>query len=74
MCGSLELQTKNIVAGSVRLFYAIIYSLFLGFGMTIGSVIYKSIDKTASDEIQCRSNINLLFRFLSVPIFTAWWI
>ncbi|CCJ31031.1 unnamed protein product [Pneumocystis jirovecii] len=71
LCGSLELQTKNIVAGSVRLFYAIIYSLFLGFGMTIGSVIYKSIDKTASDEIQCRSNINLLFRFLSVPIFTA---
>ncbi|KAG5519707.1 hypothetical protein PMAC_001863 [Pneumocystis sp. 'macacae'] len=71
LCGSLELQTKNIVAGSVRLFYAIIYSLFLGFGMTIGSVIYRLIDKTASNEIQCHSNISFLFRFLSVPIFTA---
>jgi uncharacterized membrane protein YjjP (DUF1212 family) len=26
LCGSLELQSKNIVAGSVRMFYAIIYS------------------------------------------------
>ncbi|KAG4303630.1 hypothetical protein PCANB_000038 [Pneumocystis canis] len=71
LCGSLELQTKNIVAGSVRLFYAIIYSLFLGFGITIGSVIYKSMDRTATNETQCHSNINILFRFLSVPIFTA---
>ena len=34
LCGSLELQSKNIVAGSVRMVYAIIYSLFLGFGIT----------------------------------------
>lgn len=71
LCGSLELQTKNIVAGSVRLFYAIVYSLFLGFGITIGSIIYGSMDRTASNEIYCQSNINTLFRFLSVPIFTA---
>ncbi|KAG4303780.1 hypothetical protein PORY_002805 [Pneumocystis oryctolagi] len=70
LSGSLELQTKNIVAGSVRLFYAIIYSLFLGFGMSIGSVIYKSMDKMASNETQCHSNINLWLRFLFVPIFT----
>jgi hypothetical protein len=29
VCGSLELATKNIVTGSVRMVYAIIYSLFL---------------------------------------------
>lgn len=29
VCGSLELASKNIVAGSVRMVYAIIYSLFL---------------------------------------------
>ncbi|KTW29416.1 hypothetical protein T552_01367 [Pneumocystis carinii B80] len=71
LCGSLELQTKNIVAGSVRLFYAIIYSLFLGFGITIGSVIYGSMDQKASNETYCRSNIDVLYRFISVPLFTA---
>ncbi|EMR11573.1 hypothetical protein PNEG_00017 [Pneumocystis murina B123] len=71
LCGSLELQTKNIVAGSVRLFYAIIYSLFLGFGITIGSVIYGSMDRKASNETYCQSNIDILYRFISVPIFTA---
>jgi len=39
LCAALELQSKNIVAGSVRMVYAIIYSLFLGFGILIGSVI-----------------------------------
>lgn len=29
VCGSLELASKNIVTGSVRMVYAIIYSLFL---------------------------------------------
>lgn len=29
VCGALELASKNIVAGSVRMVYAIIYSLFL---------------------------------------------
>jgi uncharacterized membrane protein YjjP (DUF1212 family) len=39
LCAALELQSKNMVAGSVRMVYAIIYSLFLGFGILIGSVI-----------------------------------
>jgi hypothetical protein len=29
VCGALELASKNIVSGSVRMVYAIIYSLFL---------------------------------------------
>ena len=36
LCASLELQSRSIVAGSVRMVYAIIYSLFLGFGITVG--------------------------------------
>ncbi|GMG21192.1 unnamed protein product [Ambrosiozyma monospora] len=31
LCGSLELQSRNLVAGSVRMFYAFIYSLMLSF-------------------------------------------
>ncbi|KAH7105426.1 hypothetical protein BKA62DRAFT_812904 [Auriculariales sp. MPI-PUGE-AT-0066] len=44
LCSALELASKNIVCGSVRMIYAIIYSLFLGFGLTIGSDFYLLLD------------------------------
>ncbi|WWC88855.1 uncharacterized protein L201_003770 [Kwoniella dendrophila CBS 6074] len=47
LCGSLELASKNIMSGSVRMVYAIIYSLFLGFGITIGSDLFYVFDKNA---------------------------
>lgn len=47
VCGSLELASKNIMSGSVRMVYAIIYSLFLGFGITIGSDLFYVIDRPA---------------------------
>ena len=39
LCAALELQSKSLVSGSVRMVYAIIYSLFLGFGILVGSVV-----------------------------------
>ncbi|OCF62312.1 hypothetical protein L486_01980 [Kwoniella mangroviensis CBS 10435] len=47
LCGSLELASKNIMSGSVRMVYAIIYSLFLGFGITIGSDLFYVFDRNA---------------------------
>ncbi|EPQ52989.1 DUF1212-domain-containing protein [Gloeophyllum trabeum ATCC 11539] len=41
--GSLELSSRNIVSGAVRLCFAIMYSLFLGFGLAIGAEIYQAI-------------------------------
>lgn len=73
LCGSLELQSKSLVAGSVRMVYAIIYSLFLGFGITIGTSIYGVIDKNASSEYTCPSNPmggEYISRFPFVPLFT----
>lgn len=43
MCGSLEIMSRNIVAGSVRMCYAVVYSLFLGFGLAIGAEAYEKI-------------------------------
>ena len=43
LCGSLELSSRNIVAGSVRLCYALVYSLFLGFGLAIGAQVYEKM-------------------------------
>ena len=57
LCGSLELQSRNIVAGSVRMIYAVIYSLFLGFGITIGTAIFGAIDKNATNDINCRTTM-----------------
>lgn len=58
LCGALELQAKSIIAGSVRLVYAIIYSLFLGFALTMGTAIYGVIDKEATSETVCREPLS----------------
>lgn len=70
LCGSLELQSRNMVAGSVRMVYAIIYSLFLGFGITIGTSFYGGIDKNATSDTSCRTDTPTWFKFIFVPPFT----
>ncbi|CCH45541.1 putative membrane protein [Wickerhamomyces ciferrii] len=70
LCGSLELQSRNLVAGAVRMFYAIIYSLFLGFGITLGAALYGWIDKNATSETVCHEQISDWYKFLFVPMFT----
>ncbi|KAH9486583.1 Pheromone-regulated membrane protein 10 [Psilocybe cubensis] len=50
LISALELMSKNIFCGSVRIVYAIIYTLFLGFGLTIGSDFYLVIDRHARRE------------------------
>ncbi|KAJ7706362.1 hypothetical protein B0H17DRAFT_919283 [Mycena rosella] len=47
LISALELMSKNIFCGSVRIVYAIIYTLFLGFGLTIGSDLYLVVDHHA---------------------------
>lgn len=72
LCGSLELQSKNLVAGSVRMFYAIIYSLFLGFGITLGAALYGWVDHNATDAAVCPAGHSLddKWKILFVPIFS----
>jgi uncharacterized membrane protein YjjP (DUF1212 family) len=70
LCASLELQSRSIVAGSVRMVYAIIYSLFLGFGITIGTVIYGVMDKDATSETTCSDPMGEYWFFFFVPLFT----
>ena len=53
LCSSLELQSRNLLAGSVRLVFAIIYSLVLGFGMMLGTSFYGSMDDHASQAHTC---------------------
>ncbi|KAK0536229.1 pheromone-regulated protein prm10 [Tilletia horrida] len=79
LSGALELQSKNLIAGSVRLVYAIIYSLFLGMGLSIGVDFWtlvrnKPLDNASycdarhhDPSIWYRRDVNLVWAFLTVP-------
>ncbi|TVY39692.1 Pheromone-regulated membrane protein [Lachnellula subtilissima] len=69
LCGSLELQSRSMVAGSVRMVYAIIYSLFLGFGITIGTAFYGLMDPNASSATTCTNPIGQYYKWIFVPLF-----
>ncbi|KAJ5793464.1 hypothetical protein N7457_000063 [Penicillium paradoxum] len=74
LCASLELQSRSIVAGSVRMVYAIIYSLFLGFGITIGTAVYGLLDSQATTAYTCPASPihnEYLQRFPFVIVFTV---
>jgi uncharacterized membrane protein YjjP (DUF1212 family) len=66
LSASLELQSKQMVAGSVRMVYAIIYSLFLGFGITIGTVIFGMMFKGATSETKCTEPMDSRWYYLFV--------
>ncbi|KAE8441578.1 hypothetical protein EG329_004663 [Mollisiaceae sp. DMI_Dod_QoI] len=70
LCGSLELQSKNLVAGSVRMVYAIIFSLFLGYGITVGTAIYGLMDPNATSATTCSEPLGHYYKWLFVPAFT----
>ncbi|KAI3391633.1 hypothetical protein diail_7001 [Diaporthe ilicicola] len=70
LCGSLELQSHNMIAGSVRMVYAMIYTLFLGYGVTIGAVLYGLMDKNATSSTSCANPLNSYWDLLFVPLFT----
>ncbi|KAK2466315.1 hypothetical protein APHAL10511_001957 [Amanita phalloides] len=52
LSSSLELASKNIVCGSVKMVYALIYTLFLGFGLQIGSDIYLLLDPQYKKQLE----------------------
>lgn len=70
LCSSLELQSHNLVAGSVRMVYAMIYTLFLGYGITIGSAIYGFIDENATSQTTCSDSLDSKWYPMFVILFT----
>ena len=70
LCSSLELQSHNIVAGSVRMVYAMIYTLFLGYGITIGASLYGMLDSNAASQTTCSNPLRREWYFLFVSGFT----
>ncbi len=71
---ALELQSKNMVCGSVRMVYGIIFTLFLAFGITIGVVIYGAIDSGATSDTSCPTSLPFWWQILWVPFFTLFYV
>ncbi|TQS32628.1 hypothetical protein Golomagni_07051, partial [Golovinomyces magnicellulatus] len=69
LCSSLELQSRAMVPGSIRIVYAIVYSLLLGFGITIGAALWGVIDGNATSDVQCKDPLNPYYGFIFVPPF-----
>ncbi|KZV64095.1 DUF1212-domain-containing protein [Peniophora sp. CONT] len=56
LSSSLEMASKNILTGSVKMVYALIYTLFLGFGLQIGSDIFLLFDPHAREFLKSVSS------------------
>lgn len=69
VCSALELQSRAIVPGSIRIVYAIIYSLLLGFGITVGAALYGLFDNNATSATTCQSPMPSVYTFIFVPFF-----
>ncbi len=50
---ALELQSRNLISGSVRMVYVIVYVLFLAFGLLIGTTIFGLIKHDAVSVTTC---------------------
>ncbi|KAH8887121.1 DUF1212-domain-containing protein [Thozetella sp. PMI_491] len=53
VCGNLELLSNHMVSGSARILYSMMYTIFIGYGITIGSVLYGYIDQNAISQLHC---------------------
>jgi uncharacterized membrane protein YjjP (DUF1212 family) len=69
LSSALELQSKAIVPGSIRLVFAILYSLFLGYGITVGTALYGAMDPNATTQTTCQNPLNPYWNFLFVPFY-----
>jgi uncharacterized membrane protein YjjB (DUF3815 family) len=71
-CSILELSSRHMISGSVRLFYAIIFSLLLGYGLTIGASLWKLFDHNSDGQpaaTECPNPLDPKWNILFVPVF-----
>ncbi|GAA5870716.1 hypothetical protein JCM8547_005037 [Rhodosporidiobolus lusitaniae] len=81
-CAALEIANRSIVSGAVRITYAALYALFLGFGLSAGAEIYTMggrEDLAGGGDYTCaylredapwwRATVSPWFYFLTIPGF-----
>ncbi|KAF9581975.1 hypothetical protein BGW38_000823 [Lunasporangiospora selenospora] len=71
-CAILELSSRHMISGSVRLFYAVIFSLLLGYGLTIGASLWALFDRSSTESkvtVGCLETLDAKWNILFVPLF-----
>ncbi|KAF9199192.1 hypothetical protein BGZ49_010724 [Haplosporangium sp. Z 27] len=69
----MELSSRNIVSGAVKMFYALMYAFFLGFGLTLGAEFWDYIAdvSTVASASACQHPINRWWYFIVYPAVSA---
>lgn len=78
--GLVEIVSRQLISGVVRMVYAILYAFLLGYGITFGASIYNAIDPSillgqkdtcarAFSAGTCNTTESSWFYFLTVPFF-----
>jgi uncharacterized membrane protein YjjB (DUF3815 family) len=44
----MELSARHVITGTIRFVYAMIYALFIGYGLEIGTSLYEAVDSSSS--------------------------
>jgi uncharacterized membrane protein YjjB (DUF3815 family) len=63
----MELSSQHMITGTVRFGYSLLYSLFIGYGLEIGSSLYTAIDPgIPSDFATCNNPVS---EWVYIPLF-----
>ncbi|KAF9375872.1 hypothetical protein CPC16_000472 [Podila verticillata] len=73
-CAILELSSRHIISGSVRLFYAVVFSLLLGYGLSIGASLWHLFDPSSNSgstgsSTACTPSLDPKWNIMFVPLF-----
>ncbi|KAF9931850.1 hypothetical protein FBU30_009430 [Linnemannia zychae] len=65
----MELASRNIVSGAVRMFYALMYAFFLGFGLSLGAELWQFVanDHISPSPDACKRGVNHWWYFFIFP-------
>ncbi|KAI8598132.1 hypothetical protein EDD21DRAFT_309838 [Dissophora ornata] len=66
----MELASRNIVSGAVRMFYALMYAFFLGFGLSLGAELWDFVSFLWSRYISCENGVGDWWMFFILPAFS----
>ncbi|KAH6669785.1 hypothetical protein B0J14DRAFT_516589 [Halenospora varia] len=72
MMAMLELQSKKVASGAIRVVQAFLYTMFLALGIAVGTALYGILDPNASSATRCpgATLLPVYYRFIGATCFS----
>ncbi|KAI8592568.1 hypothetical protein BDZ88DRAFT_392162 [Geranomyces variabilis] len=67
----LELSTRNLVSGTVRMFGALFTAMMIGFALSVGPLLWKEDISPLRDDSCAKQQITPMWNFLFFPLMSA---